>query len=141
MRIESKKSTKYRKTAIWAIITIALFYSITIIVEVVTGYDKWTETLMNFVYYICFAVFIVLVFPADHFEFTSDELKFRPSADFRRRSVKISDIESIHYEPKRIFLMMKNEKKYEISISNFNEEETSEIKAKFSEMNISYNED
>lgn len=136
MIIHSKKSSKTRKIAyIVAGLTI-LLYLITIATQLVTGKGDAIETFWNFTFFLGFASFIYLIFPSEHFEFNSDEISFRPMADYRRRTVKLADIDYIHYESNRILLETKAGKRFEIGLSSFSYDEIQEIKSQVKSLNI-----
>lgn len=136
MIIQSKKSRKTRKIILYAGLAIIAFYLITIVTQLVTGKGDFTETFWNFAFFVGFVAFIFLIFPSEHFEFTTDELRFRPMADYKRRTVKLSDIDYIYFESDRILLETKAEKKYEIGTTNFNPDELQAIKSQLKSLNI-----
>jgi hypothetical protein len=136
MKIGSKKAATYRKVALLIGIAIAIFYVLTLTTQMADGYAKWTDTMWNFIYFSCFALFVGIIFPSNHFEFQQDTLSFRPAADFRRRKVKLSEIDYIYYKPEWLLLETKTEKKYEISLKNFDENEEQKLKQKFAELGI-----
>lgn len=136
MIVQSKKSSKTRQIAYIVAGLIAGFYSITLIMQLTGGKGNATDTLEYFAFYLGFAIFAFLIFPSEHFEFKSDEIIFRPMADFRRRTVKLADIDYIHYESNRMLLETKVGKRYEIALANFNAEETQEIKSQITSLNI-----
>lgn len=136
MRIISKKSERVRKIAIGIIIILLAFYVITIIAQIITGYEKLLDTVWNFIFFFSFCAFVVIVFPPNHFEFTEEKLFFRPSADYRRRTVLLKDIDYIYYQSNMILMETKAEKKYEINLLNFSKEEIEQIKTKFIELGV-----
>lgn len=136
MIVQSKKSSITRKIAYIVAGLIAGFYSITLIMQLMGGKGNAMDTLEYFAFYLGFAIFAFLIFPSEHFEFKSDEIIFRPMADFRRRTVKLADIDYIHYESNRILLETKVGKRYEIGLSSFSYDEIQEIKAQIKQLNI-----
>lgn len=136
MIVQSKKSSKTRKIAYIIAGLIAGFYAVTLIMQMTGGNGDSVETIWDFALFLCFAIFAFLIFPSEHFEFDSNELKFRPMADYRRRTVKLADIDYIHYESNRILLETKTGKRYEIGLSSFSYDEIQEIKAQIKSLNI-----
>jgi len=133
MIIRSKISIKSRKIAYSVVGLIVLFYVVTITMQLTSGKTNNMDQVWDFVYFLGFVLIAYLIFPSDHIQFTSDEMKFR---DYRRRTVKISEIDYIYYKDKFILLETKSASKYEISISNFSDEELQQLYAKFKELNI-----
>ena len=136
MIVQSKKSSKTRKIAYIIAGLIAGFYTVTLITQLTGGKGDAMETVWDFALFLCFAIFAFVIFPSEHFEFDSNELKFRPMADFRRRTVKLTEIDYIHYESNRILLETKAGKRYEIGLSSFSYDEIQEIKAQIKSLNI-----
>lgn len=124
---------KSRKIAYLVVGLIVVFYTVTLIIQLTGGKGDAMDTVWDFGSFLLFVLIAYLIFPPDHIQFTADELKFR---DYRRRTVKLSDIDYIYYKDKFILLETKSASKYEISISNFSEEELLQLKAKFKELNI-----
>ena len=136
MIVNSKKSSKTRKIAYIVAGLIAGFYTVTLITQLTGGKGDAMETVWDFAFFLGFAIVAFLIFPSDHFEFENDELKFRPMADYKRRTVKLADIDYIHYESNRILLETKAGKRYEIGLSSFSYDEIQEIKAQIKSLNI-----
>lgn len=136
MIIQSKKAIKTRKIILYAGLAIIAFYLISIVTQAMNGDKDWIDTFWNFAFFVGFAAFIFLIFPSEHFEFTADELRFRPMADYKRRTVKLAEIDYIYFESDRILLETKAEKKYEIATTNFNPDELQAIKAQLKSLNI-----
>lgn len=136
MIVQSRKAIKTRKIILFAGFAIIAFYLIAIITQQLNGDKDWIDTFWNFAFFVGFAAFIFLIFPSEHFEFTTDELQFRPMADYKRRTVKLSDIDYIYFESDRILLETKAEKKYEIATTNFNADEIQAIKAQIKSLDI-----
>lgn len=133
MIIRSKKSMKSRKIAYIVVGLIVGFYTVIIAMQMINGKGDYTDTVWDFASFLGFGLIAFLIFPSDHIQFTSDEFKFR---DYRRRTVKLSEIDYIFYKDKFILLETKSANKYEISISNFSEEELNQLNSKFKELNI-----
>ena len=136
MIVHSKKSSKTRKIAYIVAGLITGFYTVTLIMQLTGGKGDAMETVWDFVFFLGFAIFAYFIFPADHFEFENDELKFRPMADYRRRTVKLADIDYIHYESNRILLETKAGKRFEIGLSSFSYDEIQVIKSQVKSLNI-----
>lgn len=133
MIIRSQKSMKSRKIAYSVVGLIVLFYAISIIMLVTSGKPNYMDQVWDFIYFLGFVLIAYLIFPSDHIQFTTDEMKFR---DYRRRTIKISEIDYIYRKDKFILIETKSENKYELSISNFSEEELHQLNSKFKELNI-----
>ena len=133
MIIRSQKSMKSRKIAYLVVGLIIGFYAVIIAMMMINGKGDYMNTAWDFVYFIGFVLIAYLILPSDHIQFTSDEFKFR---DYRRRTIKISEIDYIYYKDKFILLETKSSSKYEISISNFSEEELQKLNSKFKELHI-----
>lgn len=104
--------------------------------QMINGKGDYTDTATDFAFFLGFALFVFLIFPSEHFEFSSDEITFRPMADYRRRTVKLADIDYLHYESNRILLETKTGKRFEIGLSSFSFEEVQEIKSQVKMLNI-----
>lgn len=133
MIVRSQKSMKSRKIAYYIIGLIILFYIATIIIKLTNGNGNYIEQVWDFVYFLGFVGIAYIILPPDQFEFTSDEFKFH---DYKRRKIKLTDIDYIYRKDKFILLETKAEKKFEISISNFSQEEMDKVYTKFKELNI-----
>ena len=133
MRIQSQKTSKRMKIAYAVFGLIVAFYLITLIIQINGGKGDYTETLWDLGLFLSFVLLAYFIFPSDYFEFTRDEVRFR---DYRRRSVKVADIDYIYYKEKFILLETKSEEKYEISISNFSDDELAKIKRQFSDLGV-----
>jgi Zn-dependent protease with chaperone function len=136
MIIHSKKSSKTRKIAYIVAGLIVGFYVVTIAMQMINGKGDYIDTATDFAFFLGFAIFVFLIFPSEHFEFNSDEISFRPMADYRRRTVKLADIDYIHYESNRILLETKAGKRFEIGLSSFSYDEIQEIKSQVKSLNI-----
>ena len=136
MIVHSKKSSKTRKIAYIVVGMIVCFYAITVIMQMMNGKGDYLDTATDFAFFLGFALFVFLIFPSEHFEFSSDEITFRPMADYRRRTVKLADIDYIHYESNRILLETKAGKRFEIGLSSFSYDEIQEIKSQVKMLNI-----
>ncbi len=136
MIVHSKKSSKTRKIAYIVVGMIVGFYAITVIMQMMNGKGDYLDTATDFAFFLGFALFVFLIFPSEHFEFSSDEITFRPMADYRRRTVKLADIDYIHYESNRILLETKASKRFEIGLSSLSFEEVQENKSTVKSLNI-----
>ncbi|PKL78625.1 MAG: hypothetical protein CVV25_10975 [Ignavibacteriae bacterium HGW-Ignavibacteriae-4] len=136
MIVNSKKSSKTRKIAYIVAGLIVGFYVVTIAMQMINGKGDYMDTMSDFAFFLGFSLFIFLIFPPEHFEFKSDEITFRPMADYRRRTVKLADIDYLHYESNRILLETKAGKRFEIGLSSFSYDEIQEIKAQVKMLNI-----
>lgn len=136
MIVDSKKSSKTRKIAYIVAGLIAGFYTVTLITQLSGGKGDAMETIWDFALFLVFAIAAFVIFPSEHFEFENDELKFRPMADYRRRTVKLTDIDYIHYESNKILLETKAGKRFEIGLSSFSYDEIQEIKSQVKSLNI-----
>lgn len=136
MIVHSKKSSKTRKIAYIVAGLIVGFYVVTIAMQMINGKGDYMDTMSDFAFFLGFAIFVFLIFPSEQFEFNSDEIIFRPMADYRRRTVKLADIDYLHYESNRILLETKAGIRFEIGLSSFSYDEIQEIKAQVKMLNI-----
>lgn len=112
-----------------------LFYLVTTFLQVADENADWETTMWNMLFFLGYAIFIHFIIPAEYFEFRSDKIEFRPMAEFKHETLKVSEIDHIAYDTNRVFMVTAN-KKHEASLSSFSYDEIQSIKQQIASFNL-----
>jgi hypothetical protein len=135
VKVISTKSSNTRKIAYRFGGLVLLFYIVTTVMQVADGNAEWETTMWNMLFFIGYGLFIHFIIPAEYFEFSADEIEFRPMAGFKHAKLTVSDIDHIAYDTNRVF-MVTADKKHEASLTSFSHGEIQSIKQQIANFNI-----